>query len=61
MHYTRVLDVAGLWQPVADAGAARAAVREALEAFPARSDEREGIVVSRVDARAAPSHQPDRR
>jgi membrane protein DedA with SNARE-associated domain/membrane-associated phospholipid phosphatase len=61
MHYTRVLDVAGLWQPVADAGAARAAVREALEAFPARSDEREGIVVSRGDARAAPSHQPDRR
>jgi hypothetical protein len=53
MHYTRVLDAAGLWQPMADGGAAGAAVRDALSAFPVRTGEREGIPVLRVDARAA--------
>jgi hypothetical protein len=54
-----VLDAAGLWQPVADAGAAGAAVRAALSGFPARSDEREGISVLRVDARGVAASRAD--
>jgi hypothetical protein len=53
MRHTRVLGAAGLWQPVADGGAAGAAVREALSVFPGRAGEREGIAVLRVDARIA--------
>jgi hypothetical protein len=66
MRYTRVLDAVGLWQPVPDGGAAGAAVRAALSGFPARSDEREGIPVLRVDARgvavpiARPAPRPTR-
>jgi hypothetical protein len=53
MRHRQVLDTIGLWQPVPDGGAADAAVRAALSAFPAHAVDREGIEVLRVDARAA--------
>jgi membrane protein DedA with SNARE-associated domain/membrane-associated phospholipid phosphatase len=53
MHYTRPFDLFALWQPVSDAGAAHAAVRDALQGLRSREAARDGIEVIRVDARPA--------
>jgi membrane protein DedA with SNARE-associated domain/membrane-associated phospholipid phosphatase len=51
MHYTRPFDMLALWQPRADAGAAHAAVRDALQGLRVREAARDGIEVIRVDTR----------